>query len=171
MDLTLYNAVRPKMQTGDLILWSSNTILGKLIQWFSRAKENHASLVIRFTQYNRDRVYILEALEHGIVLRALSERLENHKGKAWWYPVIPELDSRRKSCGAIALAKVGTKYDYGSLFKQAVARVSIDAKRFFCSEYWQWCWQKAGVPFVSQIAMRPGDLPKKCTIIKPGVEL
>lgn len=170
MNLDVYKAIRPKMQTGDLILWSSNSIIGKLIQWFTRAKENHASLVIRFTQYDRDRVYVLEALEHGIVLRALSSRLKEHNGRAWWYPVISEMDCRRRECGAIALAKVGTKYDYESLFKQAIVRVSTDAERFFCSEYWQYCWQTAGVPFVTRHAMRPGDLVN-CTILRAGVEL
>lgn len=170
MDLTIYNAIRPKMQTGDVILWRSESVLGSLIRLFSKARVNHASLVIRFTEYDTDRVYVLEALATGIVLRALSERLENHKGQAWWYQAIDELDCRRKECGGIALCKVGTRYDYKSLFQQIAGHVSVDANRFFCSEYVRYCWDHAGVPFSSQLAPQPGDLAKS-TFLKQGVQL
>lgn len=158
MDLDIYKAIRPKMQTGDLILWSSSSIIGWLIRKFSGSDVNHASLVIRFTEYDVNRVYVLEALEFGIVLRALSERLGGHNGQAYWLPVIDELNSRRDDVGSIALANVGKRYDYGSLFKQIACRVNMDAQKFFCSEYFAYCWQRAGVPYYQSKAPRPGDL-------------
>lgn len=170
MHLHFYNTVRHKMRTGDLILWSSNTILGWLIQKFTKSDVNHASLVIKFNQYDKERVYVLEALAGGVVLRALSERLENHKGRARWYGTKPEFSNLTTHVGAMALMKVGTKYDYKSLFKQAFSRVSADARAFFCSEYWWWCWKMCGISFVSDIAPRPGDL-SDCTILTGGINL
>jgi len=68
------------------------------------------------------------------------------------------------------LSLIGTPYDYSSLFKQVLSRVSVDAHRLFCSEYWYFCWQKAGVPFSSNVAPRPGDL-KDSTILQSGVKI
>ena len=160
MNLKAYLSHRSRMQTGDLLLWQSNTMLGRLIRNFSRAEVNHAGLVIRFQQYDQDRVYTLEALTAGIVLRALSERLSNHNGKAWWYPLKEGHNEARKEIGRIALSYVGVEYDYGSLFRQALARVSVDASRLFCSEYVQLAWQIGGViPADTAIAKQPGELP------------
>ena len=85
--------------------------------------------------------------------------------------MVDELNDKRRECGAIALAHVGTKYDYNSLFKQIVCRVSVDAKRFFCSEYFAYVWNTAGVPFCPKtMAPRPGDLTNN-VFLKTGVEL
>jgi hypothetical protein len=134
-------------------------MLGWLIRQFSQAEVNHAGLVIRFEQYDQDRVYTLEALEPGIVLRALSERLTNHKGKVWWCPLREEHNEARKELGRIALSYVGVKYDYGNLFRQVMARVSVDASRLFCSEYVQLTWQVGGViPADTATAKQPDEL-------------
>jgi hypothetical protein len=104
-------------------------------------------------------VYTLEALQPGIILRALSERLTNHKGKVWWCSLKEEHNEARKELGRIALSYVGVKYDYGNLFRQVMARVSVDASRLFCSEYVQLTWQVGGViPADTAIAKQPGEL-------------
>lgn len=158
----LYYANRHRLQTGDHIGWQSHTALGWAIRKFSGGGEpiNHSSLVIRFKEYDSERVYVLEALDHGIVLRALSERLIGFKGRAWWYGLKPDFDDRRTAMGAWALDHVGVRYDWGSLLRNAIGKVSADATRFFCSEYWFMGAQSAGIlPYIEgQKAPRPSGI-------------
>ena len=167
-DLTFYRIIRDQLQTGDLLLWQSKSVLGWLIRKFSKSDVNHAGLVIRFEAYDEDRVYTLEALEHGIVLMPLSRRLKDHKGHVWWHALKPQFDNQRTMMGSVALRKVGTAYDYGSLFANALGHVSVEASRFFCSGVCDYVWVASGVPLVSNTAPRPGDL-KDYTIILRGV--
>ena len=57
------------------------------------------------------------------------------------------------------------KYDFGSLFKNIIGRVSSNAEKYFCSEFVWINWKESGLlPYeVDQIikAPRPGDLPKR----------
>jgi hypothetical protein len=155
-----YITYRGMMLTGDLLLWRSHSVIGWLIRLFSKAPVNHASLVLRLNYEGlRDRRFVLEALESGIVLRLLSERLSDYKGEVHWYPLRRKFNRRRPLIRNYALIKVGTPYDFGSLFKQLITRVPSDSKKFFCSEYCFMAYRAAGLPVVSEKAPRPGDLP------------
>lgn len=132
----MYADAREKMETGDLLLWHSDTLLGALIR-LKCGYFNHAGLVLRLPDYElkKDTRWTLEALERGAGLYHLSRRLEEHKGTCTWFPLHPLYSSRRKQIGARALEYVGTPYDFGSLFLNALGKVSADARRLFCSEY------------------------------------
>ena len=158
----LYQKYRDQMKTGDCLLWRSRSALGGLIRFFSRAKVNHAGLVIRLAEYGdlRDRRFTLEALEPGIVLRLLSMRIAKYKGRLWWYLLKPAYDGRRDRIGAWALLQVGTPYDYGSLFRNILGRVSADARALFCSEYCFIAWKEAEIPIKFEKAPIPGDIAK-----------
>jgi len=162
-DLTKYESIKGGMKTGDCLLWASSSCLGWLIRKFSKATVNHASLVVRPPDYQglKDRRFQLEALENGIVLRTLSTRLKEFKGQVWWLPLkdIYRAEPTLDRIGSWAFLQVGSKYDYNSLFKQAIGRVSADARKFFCSEFWFLACQQAGVPLTGK-APRPGDIPK-----------
>lgn len=160
-DLNPYYTWRDDLKTGDCLLYSSRSVIGWLIRLFSRATVNHAGLVIRLAEFGdlKDRRFTLEALEYGIVLRLLSKRLEKYSGKVWWYALKPEFDEARDAIAEWALLNVGTKYDYGSLFRQAFMRVSVNAKKFFCSEYVFAAWDFAGIAPRRDHAPRPGDIP------------
>jgi len=144
MDLDLYQAARPSIKTGDAIAWQSRSIVGKLIQWWCRSPLNHISIAIRFNEYDQDRVYILEELEHGAVLFPLSRRLEETDGRAWVYPLIEGLDSIRVPFASWSLSMQGTPYDYKGLAQNVLGRVSADIKAMYCSEYY-WLGFKEGV--------------------------
>lgn len=159
--MDLYQKYRPVMQSGDCLLWASKGIIGALIRFFSRAKVNHASLVLRMNEWEglKDRVFLLEALEGGIELRLLSDRLREYHGEVYWIPLRSEYDHLRGGIITWALGKVGTPYDFHSLFKNILGRVSAEATRLFCSEYVFLAWKEAGLP-VSGKAPRPGDIPE-----------
>ena len=160
-DLVFYLKQRPYIKTGDAILWSGTGVISRLIQFFSKGKFNHVSLVMRFPiddQALRDRVFLLEALEMGIDLNTLSGRLKYYKGEAWHFPLKCS-DEQRYKIREWALINCDEKYDYGSLFRNIFGRVSLDAKRFFCSEYYIAACVYAGV-IDTTIAFRPADFPK-----------
>lgn len=160
-ELSDYYGIRDRMRTGDLLSWDSDSLVGYMIQEFSKSDVNHSGMVIRFPTFDKHRVFIIEALEHGVVLFPLTERLMGHQGKVYWHRLDHRFDLHRKTVAMKALSVVGTKYDYVSLFEQIFARVEVDPKRFFCSEFVFWAWKEGGVP-VPEVkhAPRPGDLQK-----------
>jgi len=159
--LDTYYKHRPMMQTGDLLLWKSRSVIGWLIRLFSSGNVNHAGLVLCLDEFAHltDRRWTLEALEPGIVLSLISRRFEKYDGSAWWYPLKGEYNSCRHDLGEWAIEKVGTPYDYGSLFKNALGRVSADASKFFCSEYAYMAYKEVGLPVDLEKAPRPADMP------------
>lgn len=144
--LPAYEINRDQMKTGDLLLWRSNSVLGSLIRYFSKGIVNHASILIRLESFEgiTKRVFTSEALEHGIVLNILSKRMEEFDGDVWWYPLKPEWEIERKRIGERAFEYLGVGYDYGSLFKNAICRVSAEASKLFCSEYYYICLGQNG---------------------------
>jgi len=159
--LKMYIQVRHVMRTGDCLLWQSNSIIGWLIRKFSKANTNHASLIISLNEYGnlKDRRFLLEALGSGIVLRLLSRRLMNFSGKVWWLPLKDKYNGNRDRIGEWSLMQVGIPYDYKSVFKQMIGRVSADVKEFFCSEFCFIGWIESGIKLKGK-APRPGDIPK-----------
>jgi hypothetical protein len=161
-----YHAVKEKMKTGDLLQWRSNSVVGSLIRWRTRADVNHSSLVMRFAEYQGEerRRFTTEALEHGTVLNLLSRRLETFDGSCWWHPLRPDWNNRRREIGERALDLIGIPYDYRSIVSQIFGRVSSDARRLFCSEYCFLCYGQEG------IAPTPADMPL-LGIFGPGVQI
>lgn len=155
--LTKYHALRPAMGTGDVLEFASDTLLGKLIRWKTGHDVNHTSMIIRFQQYDTDRVFLLEALEHGIVLNLLSKRLREFSGKVFWLPLAEQFDAKRRWIGQSALKYVGVKYDYDSILKQLVGRVSVEAHRLFCSEFVYLSLRDAAMPVYCKDAPQPGE--------------
>ena len=137
-NLTLYESNRHLIQTGDEIEWHSDTLLGGAIRVIS-PEVNHTSICILFPGYYTDRVFQIEALEHGMVLTCVSHRLENHPGQAYLRPLRPEFNPVRREMGRIALDFAGTqiKYDYkGAFLENLFGRAKMNADRLFCTEAW-----------------------------------
>ena len=146
--LRKYDLCRPKIQTGDVIEFRSPTLIGGLIRMITKKTVNHTAKVIRFDRYDPDRVYLLEALGHGVVLNLLSRRLTEFKGLVWWLPLKSDFNEARCLIGRHALKCTGLPYDYPSICRQMFKRVSTDADRFFCSEFAYFADVSAGLPVV-----------------------
>ncbi|OGW44436.1 MAG: hypothetical protein A2Y66_01710 [Nitrospirae bacterium RBG_13_41_22] len=171
-DLYTYNRWRNHIDSGDLLLYRSKNLLGWAIRKFSHGNVNHAGLVINLKEFagKEDRRWTLEALEHGIELNLLSKRLEEYKGNVWLYPLQDCYNDLRPQIGAWAAEKVGTPYDYGSLFKNIFGRVSVEANRFFCSEYAFMAYRDNGIKMNINKAPTPADMPS-LGIFKDPVQL
>lgn len=155
--MDLYRFYRPQIWTGDLIEFRSRTLLGAAIRWVTKKPVNHTSQVMRYTNFDTHRVYILEALAKGVYPNFLSRRIKDFKGEIYWLPLKSEYDPLRAAVAREAHKYIGIGYDYRSLLKQAVSRVSSEASRFFCSEY---CYQTAvdaGLPVEAEHAPWPGE--------------
>lgn len=139
-DLSAYHRYREKMDTGDLLQWHSDSIIGKLIRLRIGGDVNHSGLVLRVAQYEGEgRRWTTESLEGGVEAVLLSRRLEKFRGSVWWHPLKPAHQELRKVAGMRMLEMLGAPYDFHSLFRQIFSRVSVDLSSLFCSEYCYWC--------------------------------
>jgi len=145
--LTIYNCLAPQMDTGDLIEWRSKSAIGAAIRFFTGENVNHSSLVVRLPYDGCSRRFVVEAIGSGLEFRLLSNQIERYHGAAWWYSLKKEPKKPLDKMGEWALTEVskGIKYDFADLIKQAFGRVSLDAKRWFCSEVVDACYIEHGI--------------------------
>jgi len=159
--LDRYLAIRHLIDTGDLIEWRGTSLLARAIRAFTRRPVNHSSLCIRMPYgYDDPRRFTIEALAHGLQFRLLSAALEEHSGAAWWYRLDPRYDSLREAIGrwAFDCLAVDNGYDYPGLLAQAFGRVSLDGRRYFCSEFYDAMLAEFGIASPDpRGARRPGD--------------
>jgi len=169
MSLDLYYKHRPEMKSADLLQWQSYTALGWVIRKFSRSTVNHSGQVLDLALCKDllDRMWTLEALEGGLDINLISSRLEGYKGRVWWHPLLAEYDEFRTRIRSLALMRAteyGHKsYDFGGLFKNALGRVSANAREYFCSEFVYLNCRDVGMPlgdWPREIAPRPGDMDR-----------
>jgi hypothetical protein len=145
-DLKLYKCVRSLIKTGDHIGWRGNNIVGKIIRKFTADTINHSELAIRLEYEGLDkRRFDVGALSGGITLHMLSRKLEKYNGNVYWYPLKEEYNELRPKIAFYVLDKIDIKYDYKSLFKNLLGRVSSDADKLFCSEVCNLAWVHAGI--------------------------
>ena len=159
-NLSQYMAVQHLVSTGDLVEWRSESMVGRAIRLFTRQEVNHSSLVVRLPYECCERRFCIEALERGLEFRLLSRRLLGHAGQAWWWRLKPEYDPLRDQIGrwAFDMLSENRGYDFGSLFAQIFGRVSLDARRFFCSEFYDAMLLHFGMaPADPAGARRPGE--------------
>lgn len=159
--ITPYLELRWQMQTGDALLWKGYGIGSWLIRKLSKGNFSHAGLVIAPDEFEseQNRRWTMEALAQGVVLRLLSRALVEYNGECWWYPLRDIYNTNRDAVGKYAMCQAGIGYDYDSLVKQAIFRVTPDARKQFCSEHCFLAWKHAGIPILSRLAPRPGDIP------------
>lgn len=161
--MDLYTENRYRIKSGDCLLYRTKGAISHLVRYFSHANVNHAELVIRPYQLGcfHDRRFALGALGQGITLRLVSEKLRYHNGSAWVYPLKEKYDEYRDIIVSKAIDQEGAGYDYQSLFRQIVGKVSVDASKFFCSEFVYWAYRESGMPIPTLgHAPTPGDLAR-----------
>ena len=161
MKMTKYNTIRPSFRTGDLLLFRGTSALSWAIRKFSRGDTNHASMILRSSEY--DRVMQIGAVGRGVLPTRLSEYVYHYDGAVFWLPLKDEFRSKERLLGHILLGVCGTKYDYRSLFANIIKYVPLDSSKFFCSEAVQFVGIEAGLPVPikwEKKAARPCDLEK-----------
>lgn len=170
-DLSQYDNLRPLIETADLIEFASNGLIGSAIMEVTGGKASHSSLVIRlpYKGVGAERRYIVESNRTGPDFHLLSDVLQSYDGKIIWYGLKPEFNDKRDAIGSwlFHVLSQHKKYDFKGVALQLFCRVSLDARRLYCTELCE-------VPYIEQGivkpdpkgARRPGDLPKEDVFIR-----
>lgn len=83
-DLRLYSKIRKKMQTGDIIAFKGTDFGAQAILLGTKSNYSHIGLVVRLDSISADRVFIIEAVPYGVMLKGLTRKLVYYTGSAWW---------------------------------------------------------------------------------------
>ena len=159
-DLSQYDGLRPLIKTGDLVEFASNGIIGQTIMKVTGKPVSHSALVVRLPYKNSPRRYIIEAIRTGVEFQLLSDVLQKYDGAAIWYGLRKEYDDRRDGIGEWALNELSQHkaYDFGGVVAQLWGRVSLDSKKYYCSEIVDAAYIEAGILQPDpKGARRPGD--------------
>ncbi len=153
-----FKDVEHEIQPGDLLLWSSKTLVSWIIRKWTCSDFSHASaaLVLDNPEDGKRIVFTTEALSEGVVVSPLERRIKVYGGKCYWVPLkdIPPEEERKFTRRAVLM--LGSDYDFKSLFSFLAGKVSMDARKFFCSEYVRFIWQ--GTKTFGQEAPTPAEL-------------
>jgi hypothetical protein len=135
-DLSQYDGLRSIIKTGDLVEFASNKIVGQTIMKVTGKTVSHSALVVRLPYNNSPRRYIIEAIRTGVEFQLLSDVLQHYDGRVIWYGLKPEYDDRRDLIGEWAFQELSQhkQYDFGGVLAQLWGRVSLDSRKYFCSE-------------------------------------
>ena len=159
-DLSQYDGLRHLINTGDLIEFASNGLIGRTIMAVTGRGASHSSLVIRLPYEGSERRYIIEAVRTGLEFHLISDVLKHYDGRVIWYGLRPDYDGKRAFIGEWAMNELSQhrKYDFGGVIAQLWGRVSLDSKKYFCSEIIDAAYIAAGIIQPDPAgARRPGD--------------
>jgi hypothetical protein len=165
-DLTVYQAIREDIKTGDRISFHGESAFSRLIRRKTGDFINHEALVIRLTEFEgygfEDSVYVIEAGEDGFIQQPLSQKLKAYEGQAFWNPLLDSIiryytEEIRKKLAAAALCMRGTPYDWGGVIRRGFCEnVELDTEKLFCSEALKAVGLKAGLCAKTMIGPTPG---------------
>ena len=138
--------VTKELKTGDILHCKRETVLSKLIRWFTRSDfANHTALVIECW----GQLYVVDAQKDGVNPRPIKQWCKDFR-----YEVIvarPKVGPKDPKAFSIrAFTKVGnTGYDFKSLILKypwwtitGKWKKELDPEeKMFCSEYVAWVWQ------------------------------
>jgi hypothetical protein len=159
-DLSQYDNLRPLIKTGDLVEFASNGLIGKGIMAVTGKNVSHSSIVIRLPYEGSPRRYIIEAVADGLSFHLLSDVLQKYDGRVIWYGLRPEYDCKRDGIGEWLFNELsqGKSYDFSGVIAQLFGRVSMDGRRWFCSEIVDSAYINAGILNPDPAgARRPGE--------------
>jgi hypothetical protein len=155
--------------TGSCLLTAADTALGRAIRFFQGGGAfcSHAAPVVRFPEefVGRDRVTLIEALEHGLTPTYLSRYFKDFDGRLFLFTPagLTELFQARFAAWLVDRMCAETPYGYRDLVRQTRGRVEQDDKALFCSEAYGMALEAAGLPRLAEapagLAPQPSDIP------------
>jgi len=157
-----YREARPDFREGDMLLFRGKGLIGTLIRAMTHSPYSHAGLVYRF----EGRVYVLEAVGHGVRLILMSELEKHYNGGIDYYAVVGAEDEARRSAVGFCFRQLGKLYSKRGIFRFLLAllfdyRVSSDEEEeWFCSELVAAAYERQGLALAQAEAYytSPNDL-------------
>ena len=80
MQVKTYEEMRDFIQCGDLFEFGGNSLIGKVIRFFTKQQVNHSALGMSINEYSNhagNRKFVLEADSYGIVLNTSSKDVQD----------------------------------------------------------------------------------------------
>jgi hypothetical protein len=162
-----YEDLRPQVQNGDLLLFSSNMGFSRLIEWATGSAWSHVGLIYRMPEI--DRLIVLESIERvGVHAVALSKIVDGDARRMPYpgtllvarhedFSKVVNSDALRKM-SQFAVDRFGDPYAIGEVYKIAfrillgVAPLRLPKllsanDEFICSEYVARCYDELGLTF------------------------
>lgn len=134
-----YATARASLKNGDIILFRSSTILGKLIQFFDKSYYNHIGVI----WISDGRLFIIDSLSAGVHPDFLSNRMSEYTdfGIVRLNRTAAEIEI---NMGQIIDKCPGTKYNFARIFQIAIyKKLGWDIKKLdgngrnICSQFVQ----------------------------------
>lgn len=162
-----YQDARKQMAPGDLIAFSGNGLVSRIIRWRTRSKISHVGVVSRINE-GANRVMVHESTSlrgtKGVQTNRLSQRIQEYNGKVYWYPLSPKsrrcLDLQR--FWEFLWEQDGKPYDFWQAPMSATLFCAReDFGKLFCSELVAGAWEAGGLlKRVNASEKTPDDLCK-----------
>lgn len=156
-----YDSIRSELKTGDIVLFSGNGFISKMIKWITNSEWSHIGIVINIEEY--DFVTVLESTTlsnlpdlqtgeyvKGVQLVPLSARIAKYDGKIAVRQLIRSDDGSVDTRSLMDFRReiIGRKYESSEaeLIKSAtIGTNEEDLGSLFCSELVAECYQRMGV--------------------------
>lgn len=154
MDTTVYEYLRPHIQSGDLFAFAGTGPLSWAIQWRTKSRYSHVALAVRLHE-GADRLFILHAIWRlGVVLLPASRYLSSYHGRAWWVALKPAHapDGLRAELLRLALLELGRPYDWRGVLRFVLPFVKQASGAYYCSELAAALRQKVGLADETQLS-------------------
>jgi len=120
----IYKDARKKIKSGDLLVWSGNSIFGKIIKLFTRSKYTHVGIAWKIGR----RILIIESVEgYGVRIFPASKNLP--------FYVIHTDVKWTKELESIALSRVGHQYSWTGCVLGFFGINPPKDKRWQCAEF------------------------------------
>ena len=174
-----YEASRPHIQNGDVLLYRGRSWASRLVRWSTRARYSHAGLAVWWN----DRLMVMEAVGKGVVVSPLSKNVRTYHGSVEWFTSVEAIspDDRLRMC-AFAQQELGKEYALWRAlvlgFRMLLQR-DVEARdrrrregRLFCSHYVAATYNAVGRDLkkgVSDRFMSPGDIASSTLLRRVGV--
>lgn len=136
------------LQTGDIILSQTNTLLSKIIRLFTRSISSHSEILVKVWDYKQVNGATGFGIRGSDLLHEIKKRkiiILRHKNYTNGISKESEKQLATRIC-----SKLGTKYDFASLlyyqiiyqlFNKWIGKTEEKAlNRLYCFEYVAWCY-------------------------------
>lgn len=159
--LKKYLKHRDEIRSGDLLLYSPNTTLGKIIEFKTKYEITHIGFVFRHPIID-NHIMSLEQLENGTTLCRLSKRIQHYheKGKIYWLPLKEEYNCYRDDLLKTAILSASSTFPNRSLLSNFIAPTLVDYEKMLCSQHCFIPFEKWILGFTSHKKPYPGEFEK-----------
>lgn len=140
-----YERLRSLINDGDIILFTGNTIVSKIIRNFDNNSDwSHVEII---TKTKEDRLLVQGANLEGVHPEYLSHRLKFHTDFLILRPIKTREEIDTALCEVFSKVDMGLKYDYDNGFKELLNRkfkmwgipwtlkIKLDYNEFICSTF------------------------------------